>query len=207
MLKSAVYNQEGKEIERIDLDPKVFDREPNLAVLHQVINTYLANRRKGSASTKNRAEVSGGGRKPWRQKGTGRARIGSIRSPVWRHGGVAFGPKPRDFHKKIPKKVKILALRSSLISKLKDDDLVILEDIKLERPKTKEMKKILDNLKIKEKSLLLVDKLEPNLKLGSSNLKDLCLLTVSNVNAYDILRFKKVILTKPALEQILKRIS
>lgn len=207
MIKLPVYNQEGKEIEKIDLDSKIFDGEINTASLYQAVNMYLANRRRGTASTKTRGEVCGGGRKPWRQKGTGRARVGSIRSPLWRHGGVTFGPKPRSFKKELPKKVRSLALKSSIITKLKEKDLIILEDFKLEEPKTKQVKKILNNLKIKEKSLLLVDKIEPNLKLGCRNLSNLILLPVDCVNAYDILRFKKIILTKRALEKIKNRIK
>lgn len=207
MLRLPVYNQEGKEIKSMDLDPKVFDEKINSAALCQAVNTYLANKRKGTASTKTRAEVSGGGRKPWRQKGTGRARVGSIRSPLWRHGGVIFGPHPRNFHKKLPKKIKVLALKSSIITKLKENDLVILEDIKLEKPKTRQIKKILDNLKIKEKSLLLVDRIESNLRFGCKNFPILSLMRAEDANVYDVLRFKKLIITVPALGRIIKRLT
>ena len=217
MTKLPIYNQEGKEIGLIDLDPRVFDEKINPYVLYQAVNTYLANKRRGCASTKTRAKVSGGGRKPWRQKGTGRARVGSIRSPLWKGGGVIFGPHPRSFHKGLSKKMRILALKSSINAKLKDGNLIILEDIKLKEPKTKEMKRILENFlpkadrlrqkKIREKVLLLVDKLEPNLKVGCRNLANLFLLEAENVDAYDILKFKRLIITKPGLEKILKRIS
>ena len=217
MTKLPVYNQEGKEIGSMDLDTKLFDEKINTDVLYQAVNIYLANKRRGCASTKTRAKVSGGGRKPWKQKGTGRARVGSIRSPLWRGGGIIFGPHPRSFHKGLSKKMRILALKSSINAKLKDGNLIILEDIKLKEPKTKEMKKVLENFlpkadrlrqkKIKEKMLLLVDKVEPNLKFGCRNLANLFLLQAEDVNAYDILKFKRLIITKPGLEKILKRIS
>jgi len=217
MFKLAVYNQEGKKVELMDLDPKVFGEQVNLSDLYQAVNIYLTNRRRGTASTKTRGEISGGGRKPWRQKGTGRARVGSIRSPLWRHGGITFGPKPRSFRKELPKKVKALALKSSIIAKLKEGDLIILDKIELKEPKTKEMKKILENFlpkadspmakKIKEKFLLLTDRITSDLKFGCSNLPNLTLLRAEDVNAYDILRFKKLIITVPALERIVKRLS
>ncbi len=138
-----IYNTEGKEIDSLKLDKTVFDGTINTACLYQAVNAYRANQRKGLASTKTRGEVSGGGRKPWRQKGTGRARVGSIRSPLWRHGGVIFGPHPRHFYYNLPKKLKVLALKSSLNAKVKENSLIVLDGINLEIPKTKEASKIL----------------------------------------------------------------
>jgi len=208
-----VYNTEGKEIDSIKLDAKVFDGVINAAAIYQAVNAYRANQRKGLASTKTRGEVSGGGRKPWRQKGTGRARVGSIRSPLWRHGGVIFGPHPRDFSYRLPKKIRILALRSSLNAKVKENNLIILDHMKLDHPKTKEALKIFANLKIKffrHKNLallLLLDKIDPVSKLAMRNINSLNVGLAVDTHAYEILRHKKVVITKPAFRNLMDRIS
>lgn len=205
-----IYNTEGKEIDKINLDPKVFDGKVNNSVLYQVVLNYRANQRRGYASTKTRGEVSGGGRKPWRQKGTGRARVGSIRSPLWRGGGVVFGPHPRDYSYRLPHKIKLLALRSSLNVKLKENNIVVLDDIKIDKPKTKEIITILSNLKsqignLSEPKLLLLDKNDKTLRLITNNIKFLKINLAKDTHAYEILRARKVIITKEGLKQLTDR--
>ena len=141
-MKLDVVNQKGKVVRTLELDQKVFDGKINMSLLHQAVVTYLANQRKGLASTKTRGEVRGGGRKPWRQKGTGRARVGSIRSPLWKGGGATFGPKPRDYSQKMPQRMKALALKSALNAKLNDKELMVIDDIKLRSHKTKECSEV-----------------------------------------------------------------
>ncbi|MFA4888517.1 MAG: 50S ribosomal protein L4 [Candidatus Omnitrophota bacterium] len=209
-----VYNCEGKEVEKLELNREVFDGKENLACVYQVVNGYLANQRQGLAATKTRGEVSGGGKKPWKQKGTGRARVGSTRSPLWRHGGVIFGPHPRDFSYKVPQKIKNLALKSSLNSKLKEESIIVLDELKLETSKTKEAAKIFTHFKMllgRNKkplsSLLLVENMDKNLKLALSNIDFLKLNLAKDTFAYEVLQNRKLILTKGALEEITKRLS
>jgi len=209
-----VYSNTGKEIESVKLDEGVFDGKVNRASIYQTVNAYLANQRKGLAATKTRGEVSGGGRKPWKQKGTGRARVGSTRSPLWRHGGVIFGPHPRDFFYSIPQKIKIQALKSSLNAKLNENNLVILESFGLLEPKTKEVAKIFRNLKIdfpgKKKSdsvLLLLEKIDKNLITASRNIESLTINLASDTNAYEILSHNKLIIIKDALGNLVSRIN
>lgn len=214
-LTLPIYSTEGKETGSLKLNPKVFDGTVNSAVLYQVVNSYRANQRKGLAQTKTRGEVSGGGRKPWKQKGTGRARVGSIRSPLWRHGGVIFGPHPRDFSFKCPKKVKALALKSSLNLKVKENNLMILEDFRIENPKTKEALKIFSNLKLtpgkeNRKSynvLLLLNKIEKNIRLGLRNIAFLNINLARDTHAYEVLNGHKLIITKAGLEELVKRLN
>lgn len=209
-----IYNTEGREVQTIKLDPEVFDGKINSAVIYQTVKVYLANQRKGLASTKTRGEVSGGGRKPWRQKGTGRARVGSIRSPLWRHGGVVFGPHPRDFSLKIPKRIRILALKSALNAKLKENNFIVIDDFKLASNKTKEAVKFLSHLKIEKKkngafkkTLLLLDKIDKNLKLALRNIDSLKINLAKDTHAYEVLNCHKLILTKEALNQLNKRLK
>jgi large subunit ribosomal protein L4 len=208
-----IYNTEGKEIETVKLDASIFDGVINTAAVYQVITAYKANQRRGLAATKTRGEVSGGGRKPWRQKGTGRARVGSIRSPLWRHGGVIFGPHPRDFSYTVPAKLRELALRSALCAKVKENNFVVLDTLKLEKAKTKDAAKIFSNLKINPKkdkrhtTLLLLDKLDKNLKLALRNIGSLHLSFAKDVHAYDVLACRKLIITKDGLQQLMKRLN
>ena len=228
-----IYNTEGKEIDSIKLDKAVFDGTINTHAIYQAINAYRANQRKGLASTKTRGEVSGGGRKPWRQKGTGRARVGSIRSPLWRHGGVIFGPHPRSFYYKLPQKIKNLALKSTLNAKLKGNNIIVLDGIKLEKPKTKEVSKIISNLKInpvrntkaitgknkisngvkptKEskpcKLLLLLDKIDSNLKVAAGNINFLNVSLVRDTHAYEVISHQKLIITKEAVSELTNRLK
>jgi len=201
-----IYNIEGKEIDSLKLDSKVFDGTVNTAAIYQAVNAYRANQRKGLASTKTRGEVSGGGKKPWRQKGTGRARVGSIRSPLWRHGGVIFGPHPRDFSYSIPQKIKDLALRSSLNAKLNENNLMVLDDFKIEKAKTKEAAKIFSNLKVNN-GLLLLRKIDENLKLALRNLSFLNVNLASNTHTYEVMSHKKLIITKDGLSDLTNRLK
>ncbi len=208
MTKLKVWNQEGKIVEEIELNPKIFDGEVNYVLIHQAVVTYLANQRRGLASTKTRGEVKGSGRKPWPQKGTGRARIGSVRSPLWRGGGVVFGPKPRDYSKKFPQRMKNLALKSTLNAKLKDDEIMIIEDIKIDKPKTKEVVSILKNLNLNgEKIKIVVDKQNRDLKLAVRNLEKVELEKAETLTTYTALDCKKLIITKDSLKKLEKRIE
>ncbi len=209
-----IYNTAGKEVDTIELDDKVFDGTVNTAVIHQAIRAYRANQRKGLASTKTMGEVSGGGRKPWRQKGTGRARVGSIRSPLWRHGGVIFGPHPRDFSYTIPQKIKALALKSSLNAKIKESSFLVLDEFLLGKPKTKEAVNIFSNLKLnprKEKTsyniLLVLDKIDDNLKRSLRNIDFLHINNARDVNTYEVLAHRKLIITKGGLSELTNRLK
>jgi len=203
-----VYNTEGKEIDTVKLNSSVFDGTVNEAAIYQAVCAYRANQRFGLAATKTRGEVSGGGRKPWRQKGTGRARVGSIRSPLWRHGGVVFGPHPRDFYYKLPKKIKNLALKSSLNDKMNAKNIIVLDDIGLNSPKTKEMAKIFSNFKIDaHKLLLLLDKMDTNLKLASRNIKSLSVNLAKDTHAYEVMNSQKVLITKKGLDSLTNRLK
>ncbi|MGA2775075.1 MAG: 50S ribosomal protein L4 [Candidatus Omnitrophota bacterium] len=212
MFTLPIYNQEGKEVDTIKLNEKVFDGIVNAEAIYQAINSYRANQRKGLAATKTRGEVSGGGKKPWKQKGTGRARVGSIRSPLWRHGGVVFGPHPRDFYFSIPQKIKTLALRSSLNEKLNENNFVVLDDFKLTETKTKEGVRVFDNLKLGFKKtgsskdiILLLDKIEKKEKLALRNIGFLNLNLARDTHAYEVLKHKKLVITKSALTELTKR--
>lgn len=198
----------NKELEKIEgLNQKVFDGEVNKSILYQAIRMYEANQRQGTSSTKTRAVVSGGGRKPWAQKHTGRARAGSIRSPLWKGGGVVFGPHPRDYSYTLPQNIRREALRASINSKYNDKDLVVLDEVAVEKPKTKDFKKLLKSLKLKDKALFVLDKIDNNLRLASRNLKGISLRRADDVNAMDVLKAKKLVVTKPALSILEKKIA
>jgi large subunit ribosomal protein L4 len=208
-----VYSAEGKEVDKIKLNTSVFDGTVNQDAIYQAVVAFRANQRQGTAATKTRGEVSGGGKKPWRQKGTGRARVGSIRSPLWRHGGVTFGPHPRDFSYVLPAKIKNLALKSSLNAKVKENNLIILDEVKVEKPKTKEFSKIFDNLKITPEAkkgrriLILLDKFDDNLKKASRNIDFLNINVARNTQVYEVLSHNKLLITKEGLSQLIKRLS
>jgi len=206
MITVPVLNTEGKEVEKLKLDAKIFDGGINEGILYQTVVGYLANKRRGLASTKTRGEVSGGGRKPWRQKGTGRARVGSIRSPLWRGGGVVFGPHPRDFKHDIPKQIKRQALRFSLNSKFSDKSVVVVDKIKLS-PRTKEFADLLKKLKLKGKILFLLGKNEKENALAAANFCGVSIRSVSEVNAYDILSFKKLLLSVDSVKELTRRLQ
>ena len=195
--KLTVYDMQGNKIDEID---SLFNGRVNPAVMAQAVNMYLANKRRGLASTKTRGEVSGGGRKPWRQKGTGRARAGSIRSPLWRHGGVVLGPHPRDFHYSLPPKIRNLALLSALNEKNNQELILVLDKITLPQAKSKELKKLLDGLKIKEKVLFVFNKMQEDFQRAARNVPTVAIAMASSLNALDVLKAKKIIFSRDALE-------
>ena len=193
MLKTDVLDITGKKVSDIELNEAVFGVEVNEVVVHQVLVNYLANQRQGTQSTKTRAEVRGGGIKPWRQKGTGRARQGSIRAPQWIKGGIALGPKPRDYRYKLPKKVRALAIKSVLTSKLAENKLVVVDKMELKEIKTKEMVKVLNNLKA-EKALVVLNEKNLNVQASTRNIEKAKAITVNTINIYDLLRFETLVL-------------
>jgi large subunit ribosomal protein L4 len=203
----AVMDNHGKEVEKIELPDAIFDGKVNKALLHQIVVAYERNLRQGNAATKTRGEISGGGKKPWKQKGTGRARAGSSRSPLWRHGGVVFGPHPRDFSVQIPQKVKLAALKSGLNDKLNSGSIKIIDSINMEKPKTKEFMNLLTKLKIKEDTLAVLDAKDKNAILSSRNISFLSLKQANDINAYDVLRHKNILITKSGLKILIKRIK
>jgi len=193
MLKTDVKDITGKKVSDIELNEAVFGVEVNEVVVHQVLVNYLANQRQGTQSTKTRAEVRGGGIKPWRQKGTGRARQGSIRAPQWIKGGIALGPKPRDYRYKLPKKVRALAIKSVLTSKLAENKLVVVDKFELDAIKTKEMVKVLNNLEAK-KALVVLNEKNLNVQASTRNIENAKAITVNTINIYDLLRFETLVL-------------
>ncbi|MEW5758043.1 MAG: 50S ribosomal protein L4 [Candidatus Omnitrophota bacterium] len=208
MFKLNLYNQEGKELKHVELDKNIFDGSVNTAVIYQAVNIYQANARRGLAATKTRGEVSGGGKKPWAQKGTGRARHGSIRSPLWRKGGVVFGPHPRDFSKGLPKRIRKSALISSINAKLKDNNVMLLEKIEFNSAKTKEAHNLFKKLKLIGSSILvIVNKKTDNLERVIRNIKGVTLIEPDKLNAQIILENKKIIVVEDALKALLKFIK
>lgn len=210
MITIPVYNCDGKEIESIKLDEKIFSDILVTPSIYQVIKQFRANQRGGNAATKTRGEVSGGGKKPWKQKGTGRARVGSTRSPLWRHGGVVFGPHPKDFSYSLPKKIKDVALKSVLSAKAKENRFIVLDDLAIAQPKTKSMVSILRNLKIDSKCkrvLLLLSSVDQQVKRACNNIDCLTVDLATKVNTYEVLVADKVIATKSALQGLTKRIG
>ncbi|ADD03209.1 ribosomal protein L4/L1e [Thermoanaerobacter mathranii subsp. mathranii str. A3] len=198
MAKVAVYNVKGEQVGEIELKDSVFGVPVNVPVMHQAVLNYLANQRQGTHSTKTRGEVRGGGRKPWRQKGTGRARQGSIRAPQWIKGGVVFGPKPRDYSYKLPKKVKRLALKSALSSKVRDNEIIVLDEFKLDQPKTKKVVELLKNFNV-DSALIVVPEGEKNVELSTRNIPGVKTLYANYLNTYDVLKYDKFIITKDAV--------
>jgi large subunit ribosomal protein L4 len=202
----AVYDMHAKKIDTVELDKQLFDGKVNSALLHQAVVMYAANRRRGTADTKTRAEVRGGGKKPWRQKGTGRARFGSIRNPIWRGGGVAFGPHQRDYSYHISRRARRVAVVSALNAKLNDKALYILDELKLEAPKTKKLAAFFTKLKIEPNAALVTDKLDDTIKRASQNLKHVKLLSPEKVCSDDILRHHCMVITKTALNKLVRRL-
>ncbi len=200
-MKLDVYNKEGKVVGSVDAKDEIFAIEPNEAAVHQTVVAYLANQRQGTQSAKTRAEVSGGGKKPWRQKGTGRARVGSSRNPLWHHGGVAFAPKPRDYTQAVNKKVKRLAMKSVFSAKAADKELYVMDELSFAQPKTKDMLQVLDSLKI-GKTLVVLDATDLNVVKSVANIPDSDCTVVGALNVYDMLRYDNMLLTKASLEKI-----
>ena len=204
MNKISVLNIKGEKVKDITLNETVFGIEPNDAVLYDAITLTMNSLRQASANTKTRSEVSGGGKKPWRQKGTGRARQGSTRAPHWYHGGVVFGPKPdRNYTKKMNKKERRLALKSALSYKLIDSELIVLDSFVMDSAKTKDAIKILNNLKVEnEKTLIVVDKLEENLVLATRNLANVVLLQIDEINTLDVIASNRLVITEEAVKKL-----
>ena len=202
MLKVKVYNQEGAEVKDLELNEAVFGIEPNKQALFDMVLLQRASLRQGTHKVKNRTEVRGGGKKPWRQKGTGRARQGSIRAPQWRGGGVVFGPTPRSYKFKLNRKVRRLALKSALSTKIIDNEFMALEAIKFDAPKTKEMVKVLANLDAPTKTLIVVDEIDENVARSANNIPGVRLLDARRVNVYDILNSDKLIMTEAAIKSV-----
>ena len=202
MPKIDVYNMEGKKVSDIELNDKVFGIEPNEAVVHSVLVNYLANQRQGTQSTKTRSEVSGGGRKPWRQKGTGRARQGSIRAPQWVKGGIALGPKPRSYKYTVNKKERRLAIRSVLSSKVLENNLVVLDKAEMKEIKTKDMVKTLANLKVEGKTLILLPEKNENVQKSARNITGVKTTLVNTINVYDLLKYNKLVVTVDAVKKL-----
>ena len=202
MPKVDVYDIEGKKVKTLELKEEVFGIAPNEAVVHSVMVNYLANQRQGTQSTKTRAEVSGGGRKPWRQKGTGRARQGSIRAPHWVGGGVALGPKPRSYNYTVNKKEKRLAIKSMLSSKVLENELIVVEKLPLKEIKTKEMARILNNLKVDGKAVILLPQKDEIVQKSARNIEGVKALQVETINVYDLLKHKNLVVTEDTVKKL-----
>ena len=202
MPKVDVYDIAGKKVDTVELKDEVFGIEPNEAVVHSVLVNYLANQRQGTQSTKTRAEVSGGGKKPWRQKGTGRARQGSIRAPQWIKGGIALGPKPRSYKYSVNKKEKRLAIKSCLSSKVLEKELVVVDSLPFKEIKTKEMVKALNNLKVEGKTLILLPEKNETVQKSARNIEGVKTTLVNTINVYDLLKYKNLVITLDTVKKL-----
>ena len=201
MANVSVYNMKGEEVGKMDLNDAVFGVEINEHLVHLAVVQQLANNRQGTQKAKTRSEVSGGGRKPWRQKGTGHARQGSTRAPQWKGGGMVFAPVPRDYSFKLNKKEKRLALKSALTSRVQDEKFIVLDELKLDEIKTKKFKEVLDNLKVAKAMVVTADD-DKNVILSARNIPDVITASVSTINTYDIMKYNTVIATKDAVAKI-----
>ncbi|AIY04006.1 50S ribosomal protein L4 [Planococcus sp. PAMC 21323] len=202
MTKVALLNQTGSQVGEIELNDHVFGIEPNESVLFDAVVSQRASLRQGNHKVKNRSEVAGGGKKPWRQKGTGRARQGSIRSPQWRGGGIVFGPTPRSYSYKLPKKVRRLALRSALSSAVVGENLMVLEGLTFDAPKTKSFNQLIADLSIGKKALFVTADLDENVAKSARNLKGMTVVAADGINVLDLLGHDKIVMTKAAVEKI-----
>ena len=202
MPKVDVYNIEGKKVSDIELADSVFGIEPNENIVHSVLKNYLANQRQGTQSTKTRAEVSGGGKKPWRQKGTGRARQGSIRAPQWIKGGIALGPKPRSYKYSVNKKEKRLAIKSVLSSKVLEKELTVVDKLELKEIKTKSMVKALSALKVEGKTLIILPENNKNVVMSARNIEGVKTISANNINIFDLLKYSNLILSVDTVKKL-----
>ena len=198
----ALFKQDGSQIGEVTLNEEIFGIEPNESVVYDAIIMQRASLRQGTHAVKNRSAVRGGGKKPWRQKGTGRARQGSIRSPQWRGGGIVFGPTPRSYSYKLPQKVRQLAMKSVLSQKVIDNGLVVVDSLKLDAPKTKDFAAVLNNLKVSEKTLLVLDESSENVELSARNLPNVTVVSASGVNILNVVNNTKLVITQAALSQV-----
>ncbi len=201
MTTVSVYNKEGAQVGEVELNPAIFEKQINVPVMHQAVRVYLNSQRRGTHSTKTRAEVSGGGKKPWRQKGTGRSSFGSSRNPVWKGGGVAFGPSPRSHSIDMPKKMRRLALLSALSSKVQEGNLVVVDDLNFAAPKTKEMARVLANLQAGN-ALIVLEKENTAAALSARNIQGVNTAPVNGLNTYKVLYNDKLVLSKAALASL-----
>ncbi len=201
-----LFDHRGKEIDTLALNKELFTGKVHQGALHQAIVAYNANQRQGTASTKTISEVSGGGKKPWAQKGSGRARHGTIRSPLWRHGGIIFGPHPRDYRQRIPKKIKRLALISALNSKLREKNIMAIDSLHVDEPKTKKFRVILDALKLEGKTLFIVDTLEEATRRASRNIREVAITSYRDFSVADLLASNKVVVAHDALAKLEERL-
>ncbi len=202
MPKVDVYSVDGKKLKSMELNDAVFGIEPNEAVVHSVLTNYLANQRQGTQSTKTRAEVRGGGRKPWRQKGTGRARQGSIRAPQWIKGGIALGPKPRSYKYRVNKKEKQLAIRSLLSSKVLDNTLVVVDKFDFTEIKTKQVVSAMKNLKVEGKTLIMIPEKNEVIQKSARNIEDVRTISVATINVFDLLKYKNLVVTVDTVKKL-----
>ena len=202
MPKVALFNQDGTQAGDIELNESVFGIEPNKHVLFEAVVMQRASLRQGTHKTKIRSEVAGGGRKPWRQKGTGRARQGSIRSPQWRGGGTVFGPVPRSYSYKLPKKVRRLAIKSALSTKVLEENILVLQSLAFDAPKTKDFKAVLGNLSVEKKALIVTADLDENVALSARNIPGVTVVTATGITVLDVLNHDKLIITKAAVEKV-----
>lgn len=202
MPKVSVFDMNGKAVSEIELSDAVFGIEPNKTVMHQAVVNYLANQRQGTQSTLTRTEVSGGGRKPWRQKGTGNARQGSIRAPQWTHGGIALGPKPRDYSYSLNKKVKRLALKSALSSKVASSEIIVVDEIKLDEIKTKSIVNMLSALGADKKTLIVMPEIDEKVIRSANNIENVKTTLVNTLNVYDILNCNHFVVAKDAVAKL-----
>ena len=202
MPKIDVYDVKGEKVKSITLKDEVFGIKPNETVVHNVLLNYLANQRQGTQSTKTRAEVRGGGKKPWRQKGTGRARQGSIRAPQWIKGGIALGPKPRSYKYRVNKKEKQLAIKSILSSKVLENSLIVVDKFDFKEIKTKQMVSALNNLKVEGKSLIMIPEKDEIIQKSARNIEGVRTISVSTINVFDLLKYKNLILTLDTVKRL-----
>ena len=198
MSKVAVYNMEGAQVGEMELNADIFNREVNVPVMHQAVNLYLASQRRGTHKAKTRSFVSGGGKKPWRQKGTGRARTGSIRNPIWRGGGIIFGPQPRSYGYQMPRKLRRLALVSALSDKAQNNNIIVIDQLAMDAPKTKTMANLLEKLDAKN-ALLVVGMDQENVKKSSRNMPKVLPVEADGINTYNVLAHDKLVISKDAL--------
>ena len=202
MPKVALYDMSGAQIGELELNDSVFGIEPNKSVMYDFVKMQLANKRVGTSSSKTRAEVSGGGKKPWRQKGTGRARVGSSRNPVWTGGGIAFGPKPRDYSYRLPRKARRLAMKSALSSKVLENNIIVVDQLSFDEPKTKQMVATLQALNSSKKTLVITADGDPNVNKSARNIPGVKPLRVDFINVYDLLKYDTLLITRDAVARV-----
>ncbi|MFA5795315.1 MAG: 50S ribosomal protein L4 [Candidatus Brocadiia bacterium] len=205
MIEVPLYNQEGKEIERLKIDETVFGERINRPLLNQVVRMYEVTMRRGTASTKTRGEVEGSTRKPWKQKHTGRARSGTARSPIWRHGGITFGPKPRNYSFPVPQKMRQIALNHAILSKLKDNETLVIDKLQAENPKTKPMALMLKNMGVSKSCLIGIKDINKNLHLSTRNIDKVTMMPIKDFNAYEVIKHQRLVLTRESLSGLIEK--